>query len=119
MKAKPSAKGRRSRFHHAAAGQIREAVRVPVKCHVSYSGVTDNAPFISEGTMTDLSGDGWGIRGEHPVQPGMVLTLWLYHPDNKESFLVDEVTVSWAKGHRFGLHSVRTVKGEGMQSVGM
>lgn len=107
MDKKPVARGVSQTYHHAAV-QVRGTGRFSVQCDVSYSGVHSDSLFISDGTMLDLSDDGWGICGQHPVQPGMILTLWLHHPDDEDAVIVDEVTVAWVRGQRFGTKSLRT-----------
>lgn len=80
---------------------------MPVRCRVTYSGASAESLFISDGTMTDLSETGWGLRGKQPVHPGMILTLWVHHPDDEDFIMIDEVSVAWVKGNRFGVRSLR------------
>ncbi len=86
---------------------VRGAGRLSVQCPVTYSGASGESVFISEGTMIDLSESGWGLCGEQPVYPGMVLTLWVHHPDEEEPIMIDEVSVAWVSGNRFGVRSIR------------
>jgi hypothetical protein len=58
--------------------------------------------LIGDGTVTDLSPTGLGIRGNTFVSPGDELTIFLYLPDGQDPLFVMEAKVAWASGHRFG-----------------
>lgn len=88
------------------AKELRRSERVTVCCHLTYSGFTEDALIIGEGTAVDLSKEGVGIEGNQTVEPGMRLTLCLALPDTEEPLLIDEVCVKWVKGSRFGVESV-------------
>jgi hypothetical protein len=63
--------------------------------------------LIGDGTVTDLSRLGLGIRGNTAVQTGMELTLFLYLPDGQDPLFVMEARVTWSAGHRFGVQITR------------
>jgi hypothetical protein len=64
---------------------------------------TKGQVLIGDGTVTDLSRHGLGMRGNAPVQTGMDLTLFLYLPDGQDPLFVLEARVAWSTGHRFGV----------------
>ena len=82
----------------------REQPRAPVDFALMYSAeATEGGVLIGDGTVTDLSRHGLGIRGNAAVQPGMELTLFLYLPDGGDPLFVMEAEVAWSAGHRFGV----------------
>jgi len=58
---------------------------------------------MGDGSVTDLSSNGLGIRGNVPVKVGTELTLFLYLPDGQDPLFVMEAKVAWSTGHRFGV----------------
>lgn len=58
---------------------------------------------MGDGTITDVSYTGLGIRGNTPVTLGMELTVFLYLPDGREPLFVMETRVDWTSGRRFGV----------------
>src|SRR5262245_48950872 len=67
----------------------------------------DGEVLIGDGTVTDLSRQGLGIRGNTGVRPGMELTLFLYLPDGQDPLFIMETRVAWSAGRRFGVHIIR------------
>ncbi len=63
---------------------------------------------MGDGSVTDLSQNGLGIRGNALLKVGTELTLFLYLPDGQDPLFVMEATVAWTAGHRFGVE-LRTV----------
>ena len=88
------------------AKELRRSERVTVSCHLTYSGFTEDALIVGEGTAVDLSKEGVGIEGNQQVEPGMRLTLCLALPDTEGPLLIDEVRGVWVKGSRCGVESV-------------
>jgi hypothetical protein len=72
-----------------------------------YSAQTgEGEVLVGDGTVTNLSRRGLGIRGNRAVQTGTELTLFLYLPDGQDPLFVTEARVVWASGHRFGVRIV-------------
>jgi hypothetical protein len=63
--------------------------------------------LMGDGTVTDLSPTGLGIRGNTSVSPGEELTIFLYLPDGQDPLFVMEAKVAWASGHRFGVEILK------------
>lgn len=63
--------------------------------------------IMGDGTVTDLSGKGLGIRGNATVASGMELTLFLYLPDGQDPLFVMEARVVWSAGHQFGVRLLK------------
>ena len=80
---------------------IRSFRRFPVQGRAFY--FHDRGRGI--GTIWNLSLNGWRLDGTLPVEPGMVLSLWILLPDNAPTLFVDRVTVRWSRGLEFGLET--------------
>lgn len=92
----------------AHAYNRREADRLLVEFALMYSAEDSKGELIiGDGTVTDLSRKGLGIRGTTAVTPGMELTLFLYLPDGKDPLFVVEARVAWSTGHCFGVHLLK------------
>ena len=86
----------------------RAETRSATDFQLMYSSQTsDGEVLIGDGTVTDLSRQGLGIRGNTVVRPGMELTLFLYLPDGQDPLFVMEARVAWSVGRRFGVHIIR------------
>jgi len=82
----------------------REQARAPVEFGLMYSAqIGQGEVLVGDGTVTNLSRHGLGIRGNKPVRTGMELTLFLYLPDGQDPLFVTEARVAWTSGHRFGV----------------
>lgn len=86
----------------------READRVQVDFGLMYSAQDATGELImGDGTVTDMSGKGLGIRGNAAVARGTELTLFLYLPDGQDPLFVMEAKVVWSAGHQFGVRLLR------------
>lgn len=78
--------------------------RIPVEFSLMYSAQPEGANvLVGDGTVTSLSRQGLGIRGNRTVKIGMELTLFLYLPDGQDPLFVTAARVAWTAGHRFGV----------------
>jgi len=69
-----------------------------------YSAQSENGRvLVGDGTVTSLSRQGLGVKGNTPVRAGMELTLFLYLPDGHDPLFVTAAKVTWTAGHRFGV----------------
>ena len=87
----------------AARLNKRGTERVPAQFSLLYSGMCDGQMLIGNGTVTNLSGVGIGVRGNHNVTEGMDLSLFIDLPGIEEPLCVAETRVSWVLGRRFGV----------------
>ena len=82
----------------------RERSRAPMECSLMYSSQHRSGEILmGDGSVTDLSYLGLGIRGNTVVMPGTELALFLYLPDGKDPLFVMETKVAWTSGHQFGV----------------
>lgn len=82
----------------------RQDSRAPMEFGLMYSAQDRSGEVLmGDGTVTDLSHQGLGIRGNAAVTPGMELTIFLYLPDGKDPLFVMETRVAWTSGRRFGV----------------
>lgn len=87
-----------------AARSRRQQSRVPMTFALMYSAQdARGGVLMGDGSVTDLSSNGLGIRGNVPVKVGTELTLFLYLPDGQDPLFVMEAKVAWSTGHRFGV----------------
>ncbi len=93
-------------FQDGLQPEQRRAQRVVDPCYLTYSGVSGERVVVGEGSIIDLSTDGFGVDGSREVQPGALLTLCLCLPDGDMPLLIEEVRVTWVSGKRFGVHSL-------------
>lgn len=92
----------------AEAVNRRQDSRPSVEFGLMYSAQDSSGELLmGDGTVTDLSPTGLGIRGNACVTPGMELTIFLYLPDGQDPLFVMEAKVAWASGHRFGVEILK------------
>ncbi len=77
--------------------------RVPAHVTLTYSGMDQGEMLIGDGTVTNLSMTGIGIRGTKSVKPGMELALFIELPETEEPVCIAQSRVSWVNGIRFGV----------------
>lgn len=63
--------------------------------------------IIGDGTVTNLSERGIGIRGNRLVKRGMDLSLFVDLPGAEEPVCVVHARVLWVTGRRFGVKLVQ------------
>jgi PilZ domain len=86
----------------------RHNSRPSVEFRLMYSGQEPTGEVLmGDGTVTDLSATGFGIRGNASVSPGKELAIFLYLPDGQDPLFVMEAKVAWASGHRFGVEILK------------
>jgi hypothetical protein len=71
--------------------------------------------LIGDGTVTNLSERGIGIRGNRLVKPGMDLSLFLDVPDSEEPVCIVHSRVLWVSGRRFGVELLKINREENNQ----
>jgi PilZ domain len=90
----------------AAKTNKRRTERVPSQFSLMYSGVHDGQMLIGDGIVTNLSDSGIGIRGNHLVELGMALSLFIDLPGVEEPVCIAQSHVSWISGRRFGVEMI-------------
>ncbi len=81
----------------------RKTERVPADFTLMYSGMHDGNILIGNGFVTNVSESGIGMRGNHSVNEGMDLSLFIDLPGSEEPLCIAESRVSWISGRRFGV----------------
>lgn len=80
---------------------IRPFRRFPVKCPVSYHA----GPSKGNGTLWNISVNGWRLSGDVPLQVGQLCSLTVTLP-NEPSFVVSAAIVRWARDKEYGLETL-------------
>jgi len=80
---------------------IRPFRRSPVQCSVTYHV----GPCQGQGTVWNLSLNGWKLSGDVPLRVGETCSLSVNLP-NQESVLVAAAIVRWVRGQEYGLETL-------------
>ena len=80
---------------------IRPCRCSPVQCSVTYHA----GPFQGQGTVWNLSLNGWKLSGDMPLRVGETCSLSVNLP-NQESVLVAAAIVRWVRGQEYGLETL-------------
>ena len=80
---------------------IRPYRRFPVHCPVSYNA----GPSQGQGTVWNISVNGWKLSGDVPLRVGQMCPLTVTLP-NQESIVVAAAIVRWARGEEYGLETL-------------
>ena len=83
----------------ATTFQLRSFRRFSIQCSVYYS----SDALQGTGVAWNLSLNGWRIDGTHPVEPGTVVTLCVFLPDQHPTVFIDRAVVRWSRGQEFGI----------------
>jgi hypothetical protein len=73
----------------------------PVQCSVTYHA----GPFQGQGTVWNLSLNGWKLSGDVPLRVGQTCSLTVNLP-NQESIFVAAAIVRWVRGQEYGLETL-------------
>ena len=73
----------------------------PVECSVTYHA----GPFQGQGTVWNLSLNGWKLSGDLPLRVGQVCSLTVNLP-SQESLIVPAAIVRWVRGQEYGLETL-------------
>lgn len=90
-------------YHMIHAIQTRSTDRFPVTYPVMFGG----APFVGEGTLTDLSASGCAIACDRTVLSGSYVRLHVLMPDQAPSLAIELGKIRWVKGCMFGVEFIR------------
>lgn len=83
------------------AFSIRPCRRSPTHCSVTYHA----GPFQGEGTVWNLSLNGWKLSGDVPLRVGQTCSLTVNLP-NQPSIVVAAAIVRWVRGQEYGLETL-------------
>jgi hypothetical protein len=84
---------------------LRLYQRFPVYCSVTYNA----GSFQGQGTVWNLSLNGWKLSGNLPMQVGQMCSLTVNLP-NEESIVVTTAIVRWVRGQEYGLETLAVEK---------
>ena len=82
-------------------GTVRPFRRSPVQCSVTYHV----GPFQGQGTVWNLSLNGWKLSGDLPLRVGETCSLTVNLP-NQESIFVATAIVRWVRGPEYGMETL-------------
>ena len=85
----------------------RGTERVPAQFSLIYSGMSDGRMLIGNGVVSNVSKSGIGILGNHLVEVGTDLSLFIDLPGVEEPICIAETRVSWVDKRRFGVEMVK------------
>jgi hypothetical protein len=80
---------------------IRPCRPSPVECSVVYHV----GPFQGQGTVWNLSLNGWKLSGDVPLRVGETCSLTVNVP-NQESIFVAAAIVRWVRGQEYGVETL-------------
>ena len=80
---------------------IRPYQRFPVQGAVTYNA----GPFQGQGTVWNLSVNGWRLSGDLPMRPGETLSLMVTLP-NEQCIKILQAVVRWSRGEEFAIETV-------------
>jgi PilZ domain len=80
---------------------LRPYRRCPGQCVVTYH----TGPFQGQGTVWNLSLNGWKLSGDVPLRVGETCSLTVNLP-NQQSIYVAAAIVRWVRGQEYGLETL-------------
>src|SRR6266852_4785048 len=84
---------------------LRPYRRSPAQCSVMYHA----GLFQGQGTVWNLSLNGWKLSGDVPLRVGQTCSLTVNLP-NEESIFVATAIVRWVRGQEYGLETLAVEK---------
>lgn len=84
---------------------LRPYRRCPGQCSVTYHA----GPFQGQGTVWNLSLNGWKLSGDVPLRVGETCSLTVNLP-NQQSLYVAAAIVRWVLGQEYGLETLMVEK---------
>lgn len=61
---------------------------------------------VVNGTLLDMSKQGWRVAGEQPVSKGTTMSLRVSLPGQSTALTIDEAIVRWTSGNEFGIELI-------------
>lgn len=84
-------------------GYFRSYHRFPVAYPVIFGG----APFVGEGTVSNLSLTGCSVSCEKTVLIGSFIKMSVFMPNPTQSLFIELGKVRWVQGDAFGVEFIR------------
>ena len=81
--------------------------RVYHRLRVAYPVIFGGAPFVGEGTVSDLSFTGCQVATEGPVLVGSYVKLSVLMPNPRQSLFIKLGKIRWAQNGSFGVEFIR------------
>ena len=81
--------------------------RIHPRLPVAYPVIFGGAPFVGEGTVSNLSLSGCSVTCERTVLMGSYIKLSVLLPDPTSSLFIELGKVRWVKGSTFGIEFIR------------
>ncbi|HMS85497.1 MAG TPA: PilZ domain-containing protein [Nitrospira sp.] len=81
--------------------------RIHPRLSVTYPVIFGGAPFVGEGTVSDLSLTGCSVRCDRTVLQGSYIKLSVLLPDPTSSLFIELGKVRWVKEQTFGVEFIR------------
>ncbi|MBS0166649.1 MAG: PilZ domain-containing protein [Nitrospira sp.] len=81
--------------------------RIHRRLSVAYPVIFGGAPFVGEGTVSDLSLTGCSVNCDRAVLRGSYIKLSVLLPDPTSSLFIELGKVRWVKEHSFGVEFIR------------
>jgi PilZ domain len=81
--------------------------RIHPRFSVAYPVVFGGAPFVGEGTVSDLSSTGCAVTCERTVLAGSYIKLSVLLPDPTSSLFIELGKVRWVRDQHFGVEFIR------------
>lgn len=81
--------------------------RIHPRLSVAYPVIFGGAPFVGEGTVTDLSLTGCSVNCDRTVLMGSYIKLSVLLPNPTSSLFIELGKVRWVKDQTFGVEFIR------------
>lgn len=81
--------------------------RIHRRLSVTYPVIFGGAPFVGEGTVSDLSLTGCAVNCDRTVLMGSYVKLSVLLPDPTSSLFIELGKVRWVKDQTFGVEFIR------------
>lgn len=81
--------------------------RIHPRLPVAYPAIFGGAPFVGEGTVSDISFSGCAVTCDRTVLMGSYIKLSVLLPDPTSSLFIELGKVRWVRGHSFGVEFIR------------
>ena len=81
--------------------------RIHPRLSVAYPVIFAGAPFVGEGTVSNLSLSGCSVTCERTVLMGSYIKLSVFLPDPTSSLFIELGKVRWVRQNTFGVEFIR------------
>lgn len=81
--------------------------RIHPRLPVAYPVIFGGAPFVGEGTVSDLSLSGCSVICERTVLSGSYIKLSVLLPDPASSLFIELGKIRWVRENTFGVEFIR------------